>query len=267
MAIILPKLREKEVLLTAYTNRLVSYMLQLTILPTAQSAGNYDFAGKTAVVIDVLRATSVITTALANGAISVFPAGSIDDAWAEHRRNNNEGLVCGEKDAVKIQEFHLGNSPLEFTPEKVGGKKLVLLTSNGTHAIRACSKADRILILSFLNLEAVSAVLQQMNGQVVVVCSGTNGNFSLDDGLCAGMLANRIRSNTSTWCDLSQVLALFAAAEGHNPEEALRRCYHVNYLKDKGFGEDVSYCLRTGVFNFVPVWKDGLIESDEFRTQ
>lgn len=240
-------------------------MLHVTTLPTAQSALQFDFTGTTAVVIDVLRATSVITTALANGAKSVFAAGSIDEAWAEHRRNTCESLVCGEKDAVKIDGFHLGNSPLEYTSENVDGKPLVLLTSNGTQAIRACVKAGRILILSFLNLEAVSRVLRRTNDRVVIVCSGTNGNFSLDDVLCAGMLINRIAAEDSQLCDLSQALTAYSAWEKRPPEEALDHCFHVNYLRNKGFGADVSFCLRTDIFTIVPFWNNGLIVSGEIR--
>lgn len=240
-------------------------MLHVTTLPTAQSAGQFDFTGTTAIVIDVLRATSVITTAMANGATSVFAAGSIDEAWAEHRRNNSVSLVCGEKDAVKIEGFHLGNSPLEFSPEKVGGKPLILLTSNGTQAIRASMKADRVLILSFLNLEAVSRVLRRTNDRVVIVCSGTNGNFSLDDALCAGMLINRIAAEDSHLCDLSQALAGFAAAEKRPPVDVLNHCFHLKYLRNKGFADDVTYCLSTDAIDIVPFWNHGLIVSGDLN--
>lgn len=235
-------------------------MPQLTSLPTAQVAENFDFNGKTAVVIDVLRATSVITTALANGAASVYPAGSIAEAWAVYHEGKNQGLVCGEKDAIKIDGFHSGNSPLEFSPEQVAGKQVILLTSNGTRAIRACKQADNIILLSFLNLEAVAGALQQISGPVVLVCSGTNGAFSLDDALCAGMLINHLNMNNKNQiCDLSQTLSIVATAANNGIHEALKHCFHLQYLRNKGFGADVDFCLRTGVFDLVPVWKDGIV--------
>lgn len=260
--IILPKLQQKKVLLTlrSLTYRLF-HMPQLNTIPTASAASTTDFSGKTAVVIDVLRATSVITTALAMGAHSVIPAGTIEEAMEIYRAGNEDSLLCGERDAMKIEGFQLGNSPLEYTSEIVAGKRIILCTSNGTKAIRACKSAEKMIILSFLNMGAVVDLLAKERNEIVLVCSGTNGKFSLDDALCAGVLINRLSLKSDlTSCDLSKALSLVASTSPNDLMQALKGCFHLDYLLKRGFAEDVEFCLRMDVFPSTPLLFDNSIK-------
>lgn len=228
-------------------------MLHLNTIPTASAALTVDFSGKTAVVIDVLRATSVIATALANGAHSVIPAETVEEAREIHRTSHMESLLCGERDTLMIEGFHLGNSPLEYTPEIVAGKQIILCTSNGTKAIRACEGAAKIIPLSFLNMGAVVDLLSTDNNEIVVVCAGTNGKFSLDDALCAGVLINRLSLKSDLIsCDLSKAVSLAAASSSTNLMQALHGCFHLDYLLARGFKKDVEFCLRVDVYPFTP---------------
>ena len=118
-----------------------------------------DLSGKIVVAIDILRATSTITTALANGAISVRPVLTPEDAL-EIAGQDKETLCCGEREGLKIEGFDLGNSPSQFTAELVSGKRIVTTTTNGTRTINSCGPAQSLLVGSFLNLSAIVYFLQ-----------------------------------------------------------------------------------------------------------
>ncbi|MBS4057090.1 MAG: 2-phosphosulfolactate phosphatase [Bacteroidales bacterium] len=237
-------------------------MMHISTIATAALAGNEDFSGKTAVVIDVLRASSVIVTALSNGAKSVVPTVDIDEAFSLYNRHPQNSLLCGERDTIKINGFHLGNSPLEYTAGVISGKDLILCTSNGTIALRACQGATRIYIASFLNLDTVARQLAIENAAVMIVCSGTNGKFSLDDGLCAGMLIDAIsKHNNVALCDLSQALFGLARVKQQPLERALQDCYHIGYLRTKGFSGDIDYCLRVNISECLPFWQHDRLRS------
>ncbi len=224
------------------------------VVATAAQAEQSDFTHQTVVVIDVLRATSVITTALMNGARAVLSVRTPDEAISLSKTMNPEQfLLGGEKDAVKIEGFHLGNSPFEYPKEIVDDKDIILCTSNGTRAIHAAKQADELYVLSFLNLKAVAELLSENTGKLSIVCSGTQNRFSMDDGLCAAMLLQLLqKKHKLTTDDLAQTLLAFAEAKTGNIRQKLASCYHLNYLIDKGFETDVTYCLQTNISAIVP---------------
>lgn len=144
-----------------------------------------------AVVIDVLRATSVMTTAIANGAKQIVTCLTIDQARAiasQDPQNPPTSLLCGERACKKIAGFDLGNSPAEYSAERVSGKRLVLTTTNGTRAIHAAGKAREVYGVSFLNLTRTLSRIRH-HGRVQIVCAGTDGFLSGEDVLLAGAMA------------------------------------------------------------------------------
>ena len=155
------------------------------------------------VVFDELRATSTFVTALQNGAKAVMPVSEISEALAV-RQKQPDVLLGGERDGVKIRahltggvDFDLGNSPREYTPEKVRGKTIVSTTTNGTRALRACAGAKTVLAAAFLNLTATAEFLRQLSPvQVVLVCAGTYENTALEDVLAAGMLCELLAGSS-----------------------------------------------------------------------
>ena len=154
-----------------------------------------DLRDTTCVVFDVLRATSTFVTALHNGAKAVIPVAEISEALA--LRQKQPGILLGgERDGVRIRagqtggiDFDLGNSPREYTPEKVRGKTIVSTTTNGTRALRAGAGAQMVLAASFLNLTATAQFIRQLQpAQIVLVCAGTRENIATEDVLAAGAL-------------------------------------------------------------------------------
>lgn len=146
--------------------------------------------GGVAVVIDVLRATTVMLHALAAGAEAVRPCGEIDDARAlAASLPPGTALLAGERQGEPIPGFDLGNSPGSFTPESCGGKSVVMTTTNGTRAILASLAADRVLVAAFANRKATVDALRADGRPVHLVCAGTDGQVSLEDSLLAGAVA------------------------------------------------------------------------------
>jgi 2-phosphosulfolactate phosphatase len=157
-------------------------------LPTLASAA--ELADATAVVIDVLRASTTIVHALEAGATEVVPCLEIDDALRVADEADAEGVVLGgERQAVPIDGFDLGNSPSEYTPYSVGGRRVVITTTNGTRAMLAARPARRVLVGAFVNLSAVCQQLLDAE-KVCLICAGTGGQYSRDDILCAGLMVD-----------------------------------------------------------------------------
>jgi len=208
------------------------------------------------VIIDVLRATSVMTTALNNGAESVKTVAEVEQAF-EIQRTNPSVLLAGERDAFKVSGFHFGNSPLEMLPKAVKGKNLVMSTSNGSKAIAVAAQAKSIRAAAFVNMGAVVKDMLDLNEDFIILCSGTNGNFSLDDGLAAGMLINRLKTKTDIKTSDSGLAMALAVSKESELVENLKDCYHLNLLQKRNFQKDIDYCLSTDIVDVVPKFING----------
>ena len=182
--------------------RMVQTKLELILSPAEfASLAQRDLSQAVCVVFDILRATSTMITALSNGAEAIIPVADIPEALALRRKNPNV-LLAGERDGLRIRgelsggvEFDFGNSPREFTADKVQGRTLVMTTTNGTRALRACAQARTVLIGSFLNLRATTNWLRERNPpHLILVCSGTLEEPALEDILAAGALCEKIWS-------------------------------------------------------------------------
>jgi 2-phosphosulfolactate phosphatase len=164
----------------------------LNVYGLPKFAGPEELAGGTAVVIDVLRASTTIVYALDAGAADVIPCQEMEEARTVAGRLPGDGvLLGGERGGLPIDGFDLGNSPGEYLPQRVGGKTIVFTTTNGTRAIDRARQADRVLIGAFVN---AAAVVRQLLGQeqIHLLCAGTRGQIGRDDVLLAGMLVDRI---------------------------------------------------------------------------
>ena len=213
--------------------------------------------GATAVVIDVIRATSAILEALAAGASGVYPAASSEEAVRLSKSLGREdSLLCGERHGLKIEGFDLGNSPLEFTPERVGGRRLVMTTTNGTRATMAAEKADRVLIAALTNLSAVSRAVADAD-RVVFICAGKEGRFSIDDTLCAGMIVAKlteIRGEKPALDDASRAALTLAGCETVTPA-LLRETAAGAALVKIGLGADLELCGKIDRHALAPEMK------------
>jgi len=234
----------------------------VSVVPTAQLAQDIDFSGKTAVVIDVLRATSVITTALDNGAQEVIPVKTVEEAHSLYATSDtSKTLRGGERNSLKIEGFDLSNSPLEYKKNAVEGKTVIITTTNGTNAINNVKGADEVMLACFRNAAAiVSGLLRFARNDVAIVCAGTEGRFSLDDGLCAGMLIELLKQKTEVETDdLGLLLNRFYNESKDNLLGALSGCFHLKRLFTLGFYDDIRFCLLTNCVTTVPVLRDGRI--------
>ncbi len=178
-----------------------------TILTPAElpALAQCDLRATACVVFDVLRATSTFVTALHHSAKAIIPVSEISEALeikkAEGRRQKAEVILLGgERNGIRISadgiDFDLGNSPREYTLEKVRGKTIVSTTTNGTRALRACAKAQTVLAASFLNLSATAEFLRQQNFKdILLVCAGTGENAALEDTLAAGALCELLEAD------------------------------------------------------------------------
>jgi 2-phosphosulfolactate phosphatase len=232
---------------------------------SAAEAEGVDMTGRVAVVIDVIRATTVIVEALANGASAICPTVSTEDAIKlAHTLGRDETLLCGERKGLKVDGFHLGNSPREFTREKVAGKRLVMSTTNGTRALWAAQDARRTLVLSFLNLKAVAREVADVPS-LALVCAGKEGRFSLDDAFCAGLLVRELatvlgESGPGSLVLNDQSRAALSLTEAFTLDEAfLRQTAAGAALVEIGLAEDLESCTRKNRYALVPEMKDRII--------
>lgn len=171
------------------------------------------------VVIDVVRATTCIVEALANGARAIYPTASTEEAVKLlGSLGRDDTLLCGERKGVKIEGFDLGNSPTEFTRKVVEDKRLVMSTTNGTVALAGVQEARRVLACAFTNLGSVADAVRDEE-ELVVVCAGRMGRFSLDDAVCAGHLLKRLGVDAENGHNdaARAVLALGGAIEPGRP--------------------------------------------------
>lgn len=232
------------------------------IFPSAHSFNEEDVRDKVVVVIDVLRASSTIAAALENGAKGVIPAPDMETA-AKIAQNLDakKFLLSGEKNGVKIESFHLGNSPIEHSPEAVKDKTIILNTTNGTKAIKRSSAAKTILVGSFLNLKAVKDYLEQIDEEVVLVCAGWRGHFSLEDLLCAGNIIYEITSGKLPEDVRDGVKMAFGIFEkfGDDIEATIKMTDYAKRLKDIVSEDDILFCCQTNKTQVLPVVNDGLI--------
>jgi 2-phosphosulfolactate phosphatase len=212
-------------------------------------------AGATALVIDVLRASTTIVTALGNGAACVMPIESVEDARARKTALGAGVILAGERDGDPPDGFDLGNSPLEFTRERVRGRSIVLTTSNGTRALAAARQASAVGVAALVNLGAAAAWALGQGRDVVLVCSGSLGKRSLEDEVCAGLLVAKLSMDAPGAVVTPDADAAQETGRryGKDLEALARDARHARKLTAQGRGADVAFCLALDTAAVVPV--------------
>jgi 2-phosphosulfolactate phosphatase len=215
-------------------------------------------AAPTAIVVDVLRATSTIAQALAAGYRRVLCCAEVDEARAL-REHEGSGVLAGERACVLIPGFDLGNSPREFVEPR--GETVVLTTTNGTRAlVSAARRCELVLAGSLLNAAAVVRTAEEAGGDVAIVCAGVKGAFAMDDAYVAGRLVELLGGDpTDAAAAAGRLARTFAGAE-----EGLRASQSARNLLAAGLEDDIAWCARESALDVVPrvaaLRPDGAVE-------
>ncbi|HLN22078.1 MAG TPA: 2-phosphosulfolactate phosphatase [Bacteroidales bacterium] len=214
------------------------------------------------VVIDVLRASSAICTAFENGARQIIPVGEVETARDYKKRGY---LVAAERDGFVLDFADFGNSPFNFTPEKVKDRTIVYSTTNGTGIINMASGSYLIVVASFLNIDAVAEYLKTLNKGVLLFCAGWKNRFNIEDTVCAGAIASKLLGSDlySTICDSTlAAIDLWSLAKDDLPK-FIDKAAQRSRLREKGLDDCINFCLTTGFTKKVPVVKNGLLTAED----
>lgn len=226
---------------------------------TYSSVSPEDVRDGTVVVIDVLRACSTIVTALDRGARAVLPVSDMADA-SRIAANLDPDVyrLGGERDSEKIDGYHLGNSPLEYTRETVENRDVILNTTNGTQALTQVTGARHLVAGCFLNAEAVVDFVREVADEVTIVCAGRQSRLALEDTLCAGLLLDRLWSHEKPDVVTDSAHTAFTLYETDQASlsSTLRRTNHAERLAEQGHEDDLKYCFQLNTRSVVPYYAE-----------
>jgi len=216
------------------------------------------------VVIDVLRASTTLVTALAHGAMEVIPCSTVEEARKINRSMGREDvLLCGERGGKKLTGFELGNSPLQYNAKVVQGKTIVFTSTNGTRMINLMEGGDSVFIGGFVNAKAIVDLIKDSSKDCLFACSGSDGGFSVEDAVCAGMMIEKIEEQVGEE-NLYKTDEAFASQilyQYHSSDLTgmIHNSHHGKHLKTIGFKDDLEACVSVDVYQLVPIFKNGTI--------
>lgn len=216
----------------------------------------FSLEGKIVVVTDILRATSCMTTGIAEGLQHIKPVAGLNECAAL----KNEGYItAAERNGRKVEGFDMGNSPYSYMDKHLKGKKVATTTTNGTLAITKSVTAEQVIIGSFLNLTAVSNYLTAQQKDVIIHCAGWKGNFSLEDSLYAGALIEQMAAKVSPGDDAAfSTLTLYQSAKNNLLETVLGSA-HAKRLANHNITKDIEFCCTIDRYDSIPVLKNGVL--------
>jgi 2-phosphosulfolactate phosphatase len=222
------------------------------------------YTGKNTVVIDVLRASTTIIQALQNGAREVIPVASVEFAVkVSGGMFGGQTLLGGERNTKKLEGFALGNSPLEYTPEIVGGKTIILFTTNGSRAIVKAKFSENLFVAAFTNLNAVANHLVKLDKDFEILCSGRGNHFSMEDVICAGKLITEIQITKKDieLTDAAKASVALSKSFGKSILTMMKQTEHGKILIENNFDEDIKFCSRINVSETIPYLTSGVLKA------
>ena len=215
---------------------------------------------KIVVVVDVLRASTSITTAIYNGAREVVPVTTVAEAGKIAMNTGGSVVLAGERNGVMIEGFHLGNSPTEFTSEKIKNKTVVFTSTNGSIALAKTRFAKFSLVGSFTNVSLIANFLIEQNQDFAIICAGKQHMFCIEDTVCAGMIINKVAERAPIEPTDAAVAALALYENfGHSILEMLQNSEHGLFLSEIGFGKDLEVCAVVDSLPILPVYHNNAI--------
>ncbi len=226
---------------------------------------------KNLIILDVLRATTTMTIALANGAKEIIPTESIATAVRVAKGSKNS-LLCGERNGKVVEGFNLGNSPLEYAPDVIKDRSLIFSTTNGTLAIIKSKFAKVCILGSFINISAVVDFVNSVNEDFTIICSGKQNDFCLEDAVCAGMIINKLSAGRNLELGDSEIAVLnlcndLAMMLNVPSQEKLLKLFHSSehgkHLSRIGFEKDLEISSKLDSYPFIPIFRNGVIRFQE----
>ena len=219
----------------------------------------FDVKNKIVVVVDILRATSCMTTGMAYGIRSIRPFSSLEEC----RKMRDSGyFIAGERNGDKVPDFDLGNSPFDYMNPDFKGKDIAVTTTNGTVAIEKSKDADQIIIGSFLNISAVAQYLREQEKDVLIFCAGWKGKVNMEDSLFAGALVEKLQNDFANECDAPLVVQAAYQDMSHNLLALVQSSSHAKRLHKLNIYEDIEYCLKMDEYDIVPIIRNDEIVLD-----
>jgi 2-phosphosulfolactate phosphatase len=216
----------------------------------------YDVKNRTVVIVDILRATSCMVTAFANGVESITPFADLEQCLKMRTRGY---ITSGERDGKKVEGFDKGNSPFEYTDNQVLGMKLAFTTTNGTQAIEKSRGAKEVVIGSFLNLTSVVRYLLLGENPVLIVCAGWKGRVNLEDTLFAGAVVDKLKDYLGLDCDAPLAAQHLYNLAKNDMAKFLSESSHVKRLNRLNIYQDFEFCLKVDEYKVLPKLKNGVL--------
>lgn len=238
--------------------------MKINVLFSYINTDELAYTGKTTVVIDVLRASTTIIQALQNGAREVIPVASVEFAVkVSGGMFGGQTLLGGERNTKKLEGFALGNSPFEYTSEVVGGRTIILFTTNGSKAIVKAKFSENLFIAAFTNLNAVANHLIKIDKEFEILCSGRGNYFSMEDVICAGKLISEIQKiNTDVeLTDSAKASVALNKSFGKNILTMMQQTEHGKILIENNFDEDLKFCSRINAAETIPYLTFGVLKA------
>ncbi|GAC1416213.1 MAG: 2-phosphosulfolactate phosphatase family protein [Gemmatimonadaceae bacterium] len=236
--------------------------MRLDVFFTPNQVKPADTAARLVVIVDVLRASTTVATALGNGAKTVIPLEGADEViFRSMEFARSQILLAGEQKMHPITGFDLGNSPQAFTQPTVEGKTILITTTNGTRTLLGVQGARDIVIASYVNFTAVLAMMKvaaSSNTAIAIICAGEEGSFTLEDAACAGRYVRAIpkRGDSIQSNDAATASVVIERKYGDNIAKVFKESSHGQALESAGFGDDLAAAAEVDSYPVVPIYQD-----------
>lgn len=237
--------------------------IKIKVFFTSNQLDEIFFKDKNVVVIDVLRSSTTIITALSNGAKAVIPVSTVESAVKLSGNLFGDVILRGgERNGKMIEGFNLGNSPSEYTEDVVKGKTIIFFSTNGSPTITKCKYARNLIIAGFVNISVVAEFVASLGTDVYIVCSGNQNNFCIEDVACAGMLISKIEDQLKQKIaldDSSIAARIIYKTHSRSILKLLRLSDHGKYLTEIGFRDDIKICASVDFIPKIPILNDNYL--------
>ncbi len=240
-------------------------MKTIEVCFTPELLGKFHLNNKMVVIVDILRATTIITTMFKNGLDKLIPVNDLNEA----KKYKEKGfLVAAERNGVTIDFADFSNSPYVFTEKNIKGKTLVYSSTNGTNTINSAKNAKQVTIASFLNLSAVTEYIKKEDNDVLLLCSGWQGNFCTEDALFSGALSEELLTTRqfTTNCDSAMASMDLWSLAKRDILAYIKTIYQYQRLTSLGLGYIIDYCFQIDITSVVVLLRDNyLVEQKSFN--